>query len=185
MLGLPALLFGAGGLSLSPPPLVAQISAPAAGLPDSTAFEFLSFRPGMSLVELREHAVQQGHGTLGCRAGVADPRLLECGGGLPELDSGRSVDIWASVINGRAAITLLSSRLTAARLDRWRALLEGRYGAARERRQGPARMLQWVRNGRMLRLTWRPKGRDFETSVSMIDGPLLDAWANEGKSRRN
>ena len=94
------------------------------------------------------------------------------------------MDLWVSVINGRAAITTLSSRLTEARLARWRELLEGRYGATRERRQGPARMLQWVRHGTMLRLTWRPKGRDFEASVSMVDGALLDAWANEGKPRR-
>lgn len=153
-------------------------------MPDSAGFGFLTFYPGMGLVEIRERATQQGRGTLGCRAGVADQRLLECRGGLPELDSGRSVDIWVSVINGRAAITLLSARLTEARLARWRELLEGRYGPTRERRQGPARMLQWVRNGRMLRLTWRPRGRDFEASVSMVDGPLLDAWANEGKPRR-
>ncbi len=139
----------------------------------------------MTLVALREHATQEGRGTLGCRAGVADPRLLECRGGLPELASGRSVDIWVSVINGRAAITTLSARLTEARLARWRELLEGRYGASRERRQGAARMLQWVRGGRVLRLTWRPKGREFEASVSMVDGPLLDAWANEGKRPRS
>lgn len=153
-------------------------------MPDSAGFGFLSFHPGMTLVELREHASQQGRGDIGCRAGVADPRLLECRGGLPELDSGRSVDIWVSVINGRAAITLLSARLTDARLARWRELLEGRYGPSPERRQGPGKMLQWIRGGRMLRLTWRPKGREFEASVSMVDGPLLDSWANEGKRPR-
>lgn len=171
------LLLGAGGLSLSPVAAAAQ-AVPAV---DTTALDFLGFRPGLSLAELRERATQAGHGDLGCRAGTLDPRLLECRGGLPELDSGRSVDLWASVISGRAAITTLSARLTAARLERWRGLLEGRYGTVRERRQGPARMLQWVRNGRMLRLTWRPKGRDFEASVSLVDGPILDAWANEGK----
>lgn len=155
-----------------------------ASVPDSAGFGFLSFHPGMTLVDLRENATQQGRGTLGCRAGILDPRLLECRGGLPELDSGRSVDIWVSVINGRAAITALSARLTEARLARWRELLEGRYGPTRERRQGASRMLQWVRDGRMLRLTWRPKGREFEASVSMVDGPLLDSWANEGKRPR-
>lgn len=151
---------------------------------DTTALDFLGFRPGLPLVELRDHASQAGRGTLGCRAATIDPRLLECRGGLPELDSGRSVDLWVSIINGRAAITTLSARVTPARLARWRELLEGRYGPAPERRQGPGRMLQWVRNGRMLRLTWRPKSRDFEASVSLVDGPLLDAWANEGKRPR-
>lgn len=179
------LLLGAGSLVFSPSAAAAQAPVAATTTADTAEFDFLGFRPGLTLVELRERASQGGHGTLGCRAGVADPRLLECRGGLPELDSGRSVDLWVSVINGRAAITTLSSRLTEARLARWRGFLEGRYGASRERRQGPGRMLQWIRHGRMLRLTWRPKGRDFEASVSMVDGPLLDAWANEGKRPRN
>lgn len=180
MFGLPVLLLGAGGLSLSPRALPAQQPV----VVDTAGFDFLGFRPGLPLSELRDRAAQAGRGTVSCRAATADPRLMECRGGLPELDSGRSVDLWGSLIDGRAAITTLSARLTPARLARWRELLEGRYGASREKRQGTTRMLQWVRNGRMLRLTWRPRGRDFEASVSLVDGPLLDGWANEGKRPR-
>jgi hypothetical protein len=182
--GLPALLIGAGGLSFSLP-LAAQATGPAALAADTVALEFLGFGPGITIPELRTRATQLGKGTLDCKRAAADLRLSECRAGLPELDAGRSVDLWVSVIDGRAAITTLSARLPDARFARWREFLEGRYGAVPEKRQGPMRMMQWVHQGRMLRLSWRPKGRDFETSVSMVDGPLLDGWANAGKKARS
>ena len=176
--GLPALLIGAGGLSFSAP-LLAQGPVPA--VVDTAPFGFLGFQPGLPIALLRERATQLGKGSLDCQRAARDLRLGECRGGLPELDAGRSVDLWASMIDGRAAVLTLSARLPEARFARWREFLEGRYGVVPEKRQGPMRMLQWVRNGRMLRLSWRAKGRDFETSVSMVDGPLLDGWANQGK----
>jgi hypothetical protein len=173
-----ALVLGAGSLSLASP---ATAQGPAPITPDTAALAFLGFQAGLTIPELRERATQLGKGTIGCERSGHDPRLGECRGGLPELDAGRSVDLWVSTIDGRAAILTLSARLSEARFTRWRELLEGRYGVAREKRSGPMRMLQWVRNGRMLRLSWRSKGRDLETSVSMVDGPLLDGWANQGK----
>jgi len=38
-------------------------------------------------------------------------------------------------------------------------------------------MLQWVRRGRMLRLTWRLEGTGKVASVSLVDGRVLDNWA--------
>lgn len=181
--GLLALICSAGSLSLSTP-AAAQIPAPPLVAADTTPLEFLGFEAGLAIPELRTRATELGKGSLDCKRATADTRLGECRGGLPELDAGRSVDLWASTIDGRAAITTLSGRLTEARFARWRELLEGRYGTVREKRSGPMRMLQWVRGGRMLRLSWRAKGRDLETSVSFVDGPLLDGWANQGKGRR-
>ncbi len=37
-------------------------------------------------------------------------------------------------------------------------------------------MMQWVRRGRMLRLTWRTDRRGRTASVSLVDGRVLDAW---------
>ena len=173
------LLLSPGGLSLCAGSAGAQPLLPA--VVDTIAFDFLGFRPGLSLDALREHATHAGRGALTCQRATADLRLADCRASLPELDTGRSVDLWASLIDGHAAITTLSGRLTDARFARWRELLEGRYGPTAEMRRGPMRMLQWVRAGRMLRLSWRPKGRDVEASVSLIDGPLLDGWANVGK----
>lgn len=176
--GLPALLIGAGGLSFSAP-LAAQV--PTRVVVDSASLEFLGFQAGLTIGAMRERATQLGKGSIDCQRASRDLRLGECRGGLPELDAGRSVDLWASVIDGRAAVLTLSARLPEARFARWREFLEGRYGAVPEKRQGPMRMLQWVHHGQMLRLSWRAKGRDLETSVSMVDGPLLDGWANAGK----
>lgn len=174
-----ALVLGVGSLSLSVTPGSAQQPIPA--ITDTASLAFLGFRPSFPLHEMRDHATQAGGGMLTCRRATGDLRLTECRASLPELDSGRSVDLWVSLIDDRAAITTLSGRLSEARFARWRELLEGRYGTVVEVRRGPMKMLQWVRGGRMLRLTWRPKGRDLEASVSLIDGPLLDGWANQGK----
>jgi hypothetical protein len=37
-------------------------------------------------------------------------------------------------------------------------------------------MMQWVRRGRMLRLTWKTDRGDRVASVSLVDGRVLDAW---------
>ena len=37
-------------------------------------------------------------------------------------------------------------------------------------------MMQWVRQGRMLRLTWRIERGEKVASVSLVDGRVLDAW---------
>jgi len=146
---------------------------------------FLGFSAGQTVVELQTHGREAGHGEIDCQLSATDLRLSECRGGLPELDSGRSVDVWAAMIDQHAAVLTLSGRLTEARLLRWRELLEGRYGKVIEQHHGPMWMLQWVRHGQMLRLSWRAKGRDFEVSASLTDGPLLDGWANAGKRPRN
>lgn len=176
------LLLGLGGLLLASPPARAQARPALPG--DTLPLDFLGFRAGVTLTALNDLATQNGKGTLSCQRSDQDSRLGECRGGLPELDAGRSVDLWASIIDGRTAITTLESQLSEARFARWRALLEGRYGPAAERHQGPMTVLQWVRRGQMLRLSWRSKGRDVEASVSLIDGALLDGWANQGKKPR-
>jgi len=174
------LLLGTGGLSLCPTLLAAQQVAPAVPA-DTAGLRFLGFSGGQAVAELQEHAREAGRGELSCQHSTTDLRLSECRGGLPELDSGRSVDVWAALIDDRVAILTLSGRLSEARLRRWRELLEGRYGPTVEHHRGPMWMLQWVRHGQMLRLSWRTKGREFEVSASLTDGPLLDGWANQGK----
>jgi hypothetical protein len=37
-------------------------------------------------------------------------------------------------------------------------------------------MMQWVRKGTMIRLTWRAQQGAKATSVALIDGNVLDAW---------
>lgn len=175
------LLLGIGSLSFHP----ATAQVPAGTVTDTETLQFLGFQAGLTVTELRDRATEGGGGTIDCKRSDTDIRLGECRGGLPNLDAGRSVDLWASMIDGRGAVTTLSAQLTAARFDRWRSFLEGRYGRSVEKRQGPMTLLQWIRDGRMLRLSWRAKGRDVEASVSFVDGPLLDAWANQGRRSRS
>src|ERR687889_101407 len=61
-------------------------------------------------------------------------------------------------------------------LEKWRETLQERYGRVAARVQGSQRMLQWVRRGRMIRLTWRRAGTEKVASVSLVDGHVLDDW---------
>ena len=70
----------------------------------------------------------------------------------------------------------LSRRVDAGLLDRWRSTIERRYGRVDATAQGSQWMMQWVRQGRMLRLTWRIERGNKVASVSLVDGRVLDAW---------
>ena len=74
----------------------------------------------------------------------------------------------------------LSADVSADQLDAWRAELERSYGRVGAQVQGNQWMMQWVRKGRMIRLTWRTEKGNRVASVSLIDGHVLDAW---GRSR--
>jgi hypothetical protein len=50
--------------------------------------------------------------------------------------------------------------------------------------QGTQRMLQWVRRGRMIRLTWRMEGGAQVASVSLVDGRVLDNWGRSSRGGR-
>ena len=63
-------------------------------------------------------------------------------------------------------------------LDRWRSELEN-YGRVGAKVQGSQWMMQWVRSGRMARLTWKVQRSERTASVSLIDGHVLDGWGRE------
>jgi hypothetical protein len=78
-------------------------------------------------------------------------------------------------------VITLSSSVSAGQLDRWRQTIERRYGQVDATVQGSQWMMRWVRQGRMLRLTWRIERGEKVASVSLVDGRILDAW---GRDRR-
>jgi len=92
----------------------------------------------------------------------------------PEL--GGPVDLWISAIDSVAGVITISGGVAADQLDRWRRTIERRYGRVDAQVQGSQWMMQWVRRGRMLRLTWRIEGGQKVASVSLVDGRVLDAW---------
>lgn len=84
--------------------------------------------------------------------------------------------LWASAMDSVAGIVTLSAAVDSGTLRRWRSDLERRYGRVAPKTQGSQTMMQWVRRGRMIRLTWRTERGELTASVSLVDGRVLDAW---------
>jgi hypothetical protein len=147
---------------------------------DSSALQFHGFRAGARLEELDARLRRLAGGQLRCERAAADRRVTECRGRFTDSTLGGPVEVWISAIDSVAGIITLSGGVSSIQLDRWRAGLEASYGRVGARGQGAQWMMQWVRRGRMLRLTWRMDGREKVASVSLVDGRVLDAW---GRSR--
>ena len=148
--------------------------------PDTAVLEFLGFRAGARLDELALHLGSKGGGKLRCRKSKVDPRVSECRGALREQQLGGAVDVWVSAIDSIAGVITVSGLVAPGQVERWRESLEARYGRVGTRAQGAQRMLQWVRRGRMLRLTWRMERGEKVASISLVDGRVLDGWGRSG-----
>ena len=165
-------------LPVPAPLLVALLllTGPAsASVQDTSALRFRGFRAGAPLEELDEVVRRSGGTRLGCDRAKRDPRVSECRAGLQDAAAGQ-VRVWVSAMEGRSGVITLSAALDSATLGGWRGELERRYGRVAVKRQGGQSMMQWVRRGRMLRLTWRTERGELTASVSLVDGRVLDAW---------
>ncbi len=143
---------------------------------DTSALQFLGFQPGQQLAAVASRMRSLGGSALKCDRARADRRVTECRGTVPDPVRGSNVNVWLSAIDSSAAILTLSSNVAADQLDSWRGALEHEYGRVGARVQGPQWMMQWVRQGRMMRLTWRVSTSERVASVSLVDGHVLDAW---------
>ncbi|HEX6616596.1 MAG TPA: hypothetical protein VF046_09840 [Gemmatimonadales bacterium] len=143
---------------------------------DTAALEFHGFRAGASVAELQRLVRERPRGALRCKQAQADARVSECRGTLDDPALGGRVDLWVSCVNGVASVITISAAVEADRLDRWRDAVERRYGRVDASVQGTQWMMQWVRRGRMLRLTWRTERGGRMASVSLVDGRVLDDW---------
>jgi hypothetical protein len=141
---------------------------------DTTPLAFVGIRAGAPLEEITAELARR-RGRLRCDASKSDPRVRECRGTLPDSGAGR-LAVWVSAIDGAAGVITLSASVSPAALRDWRLDLVRRYGRVDAAAQGTQRMMQWVRRGRMLRLTWRPEGDGTTASVSLVDGGVLDRW---------
>jgi hypothetical protein len=165
-------------------PLLAS-AASAHPLPisgDTAPLEFHGFRAGARLDELQALVQRVDGGRLRCDRAKTDRRVTECRGVLPDPELGGPVDLWVSAIDSVASVITLSAGVDADQLDRWRETIEHRYGRVGAQVQGSQWMMQWVRQGRMLRLTWRIEGGEKTASVSLVDGRVLDQWRG-GRTR--
>jgi hypothetical protein len=142
---------------------------------DTSALQFRGFRAGARLDELHALVRAKGGGRLRCDRAKRDDRVSECRATVSDSAAG-PVKVWVSAMDSLAGVITLSATLDSAALGRWRGDLERRYGRVIAKKQGPQSMLQWVRRGRMLRLTWRVERGGLIASVSLVDGRVLDAW---------
>jgi hypothetical protein len=148
----------------------------AQALADASGLQFLGFRAGARLDEVNLRLRSVGGGPLRCKRSKADARVSECRGVLRDTDEGPRVDLWVSAIDSLAGVMTLSGKVDSIQLEDWRRTLEERYGRVGTRVQGSQSMLQWVRRGRMIRLTWRLERKEKVASVSLVDGHVLDSW---------
>jgi hypothetical protein len=160
------------------PTLDRPSEAPSA--PDTAVLEFLGFRAGARLDELAVHLRSMAAGKLRCRRSRVDQRVSECRAALDEERVGGAAELWVSAMDSVAGVITLSGVLATDQLEHWRATLETQYGRVGARNQGTQWMQQWVRRGRMLRLTWRLERGEKVASVSLVDGRVLDAWGRSG-----
>jgi hypothetical protein len=154
--------------------MVSARTGPLVG--DTSDLQFLGFRAGARLDELSAHLRSLGGGALRCRRARTDIRVSECRAVLSHPEEGGTVDLWVSAIDSVAGVMTLSGVTAPGQLERWRQALQERYGRVGKRVQGTQSMLQWVRRGRMLRLTWRLEAGEKIASVSLVDGHVLDDW---------
>lgn len=149
---------------------------------DTSALHFRGFRAGARLAELDAVLRRAGGGRLRCARAKRDPRVSECRGNVSDSAAGR-VSVWVSAVDSVAGVITLSAAVDSGALRHWRRDLERRYGRVAPRVQGTQSMLQWVRRGRMVRLTWRAERGELTASVSLVDGRVLDAWGAERAAR--
>jgi len=134
--------------------------------------DVLGFRPGATHAAA-EAAVRNQRGRWSCRQSAVDPRFTECLGSIAPVGE-PPLDLTASLVHDSVAVLLLSGTVADADLRRWRAHLDARIGPATERHAQGQTVWQWVRAGRMIRITSRAEGGTQRASISLVDGRLLD-----------
>jgi hypothetical protein len=154
-------------------------AAASAIAPDTTTLQFHGFRAGARLDEIDARVRRLEGGRLRCDRAKADRRVTECRGQFTDPELGGTAALWISAIDSVAGIITIRSGVDGDRLDRWRDGIVARYGKVGARAQGTQWMMQWVRRGRMLRLTWRQERGEKVASVSLVDGRVLDTWGRD------
>jgi hypothetical protein len=141
---------------------------------DTTPLAFDSIAAGAPLAEVAGRLLALGGSPLRCVRSTRDRTVQECRASLNR--RGAVLEIWLSAIDSLAGILTFKYSGSGATLDQWRTGLEQRYGGVPTQVQGAQRMKQWVRRGRMIRLTWRREADGTSASVSLVDGRVLDGW---------
>lgn len=157
----------------------ASAAAQATPTADTTALQFHGFRAGARIDEINGVLRRFDGEPLRCKRAKADRRVSECRAAVQLADLGGAVDLWISTVDSVASVMTISGYGSGGQVDRWRRAIERSYGSVGAKVQGSQWMMQWVQQGRMLRLTWRTDRNDKPVSVSLVDGRVLDAWGRD------
>ena len=149
-------------------------ASPAAA--QGPSLSFYGFRAGVTLVDTEAQVRLLLGAGLPCQRSTADPRLQECRATIADPVAHTPVSIWLAAIDSVTGVVTISATLPTADFARWRDEVESVYGPQAATVQGAQGMLQWVVGTQMLRLTWRSASGRVETSISIVDGPVLDGW---------
>ena len=139
----------------------------------SRPLEFLGFNPGTSLKQVAALVETHG-GEWRCAPSRVDRRFSECRGVISPQGLGE-LNIIGSMVNGKAAVLLIEGPVDDVLLTRWVDNLTSSFGTVSARLANRQAMWQWTRQRRMIRVTTRIDQGIRVVSVSLVDGPILDA----------
>ena len=160
-------------LSLLAPLALSLLAGQGLAQSRGPALQLMGLEPGMEQGELKDRVARLG-GALSCHSSSVDPRFAECTAGLARAPDGRRWQLLASLIEGSAAVILVSVGSSSAEVARFREELAAALGRPNLRRQADQEAYEWIRAGRMMRLTARSEAGRITMSVSLVEGSLLD-----------
>jgi hypothetical protein len=102
-------------------------AAPSGAQPPPAELQFLGFRPGAPLAEVERQAAAHGAASLTCDTARRDARVRECRGTL-YADTPTPLALRAVLIEGTAAIILVTGAVPEAERLRWERAMEAAYG---------------------------------------------------------
>jgi hypothetical protein len=135
--------------------------------------------PMASLTTSENEVAAMGGKPMRCDRSRRDPSVHECRASVPSPGAGEPLALWASAVDSSTSILTLSGPVSGVQLDAWKTALQSDDGEVGAQVQGAQWMMQWVRRGTMIRLTWRIENGAKLASVSLVDGRVLDAWGRK------
>ena len=142
---------------------------------------FQGFQAGMPVPEA-ESFIRSSSGTLSCKT-TLDWRMRDCTGRLRLAGSASAFEVLVSSVRDSSAVIVLSAKGVDRVATPWITELTERFGRPDYKQQSGQATWQWVRSGRMLRVIERKTAGQWETSVTLTHGPLLDGLGETQRQR--
>ena len=152
----------------------AALAAQAA--PATDPLTVFGIKAGAPVRVVAETIADRDGGNLRCDRSKVDVRVEECRATVSVPEAAEPLELWMSAVDSVTSVLTIAGNLAPDELDQLRSSLERRYGRVNAKAQNSQWMMQWVRKGTMIRLTWRAQQGAKATSVALIDGNVLDAW---------